>query len=275
MHELLTREVEAVRIAMNATDRRCTVHVPQPLFRTLLLAAALTPGILATAARAQVSQARPGQPEQSLEARTKAFLEAISWADRERIVTFFPAAGDFEYQHTTHTDKGRTIGRWRFPAGTVGVSTPGSLWEALTNRQEEQVVGLFAAQVIMRGTEWPRVGTTRFVPPGFDRSSHTFVEWRLEGDRWVISRLGDESFTMEELPDWFFPVWPDRVATGETHCDLVKEFRESGVAPDEYAAITEKCLAYRRRCSSMGKAPGLQCNAAIAARMRSSRRNPE
>jgi len=40
------------------------------------------------------------------------------------------------------------------------------------------------------GETWPRVGGARFVPPGQDAVSPTFVTWRKEAGRWVIDEIG-------------------------------------------------------------------------------------
>jgi len=39
------------------------------------------------------------------------------------------------------------------------------------------------------GEMWPRVGGTRFVPPGSDAESLTFVRWRKENGKWVIDEI--------------------------------------------------------------------------------------
>lgn len=38
-------------------------------------------------------------------------------------------------------------------------------------------------------TMWTRVKGNRFVPPGAEITSHTFVRWRKEGGRWVIDEI--------------------------------------------------------------------------------------
>jgi hypothetical protein len=43
---------------------------------------------------------------------------------------------------------------------------------------------------IADGEMWPRIGGARFVPPGQDASSPTFVTWRKEAGRWVIDEIG-------------------------------------------------------------------------------------
>jgi hypothetical protein len=39
------------------------------------------------------------------------------------------------------------------------------------------------------GEMWPRVGGSRFVPPGSDADSLTFVKWRKESGRWVVYEI--------------------------------------------------------------------------------------
>ena len=39
------------------------------------------------------------------------------------------------------------------------------------------------------GEMWRRVSGNKFVPPGSDASSQTYVKWRKEGRKWVISEI--------------------------------------------------------------------------------------
>lgn len=39
------------------------------------------------------------------------------------------------------------------------------------------------------GRMWPRVGGARFVPPGSDAESLTYVKWRKESGKWVIDEI--------------------------------------------------------------------------------------
>lgn len=39
------------------------------------------------------------------------------------------------------------------------------------------------------GEMWPRVGGAKFVPPGSDAESLTYVKWRKEGGKWVIDEI--------------------------------------------------------------------------------------
>jgi hypothetical protein len=44
----------------------------------------------------------------------------------------------------------------------------------------------------LREQHWRYVGRSRFVPPWEADDSPTFVEWRREGTKWVVSSFGDE-----------------------------------------------------------------------------------
>lgn len=41
------------------------------------------------------------------------------------------------------------------------------------------------------------------MPPFASASSPIFVEWRREGDKWVINAFGDEWFDPNHLPAWY------------------------------------------------------------------------
>jgi hypothetical protein len=42
---------------------------------------------------------------------------------------------------------------------------------------------------INKGEMWPRVGGAKFVPPGSEGETLTYVKWRKEGGRWVIDEI--------------------------------------------------------------------------------------
>ena len=137
----------------------------------------------------------------SLAARNRAFLTAVD-AGPEGILEFFPLEGEFTWVHTVHLGTGDRRGVWRFPAGQRDAAMRGPLEASFALHFEDQPVGLFAHQVMMRGVKWRRVSTARFVPPGETAASGIFVEWRREGSRWVVSTFGDEGFAVLPLPDW-------------------------------------------------------------------------
>jgi hypothetical protein len=139
----------------------------------------------------------------SLAARTRAFLTAINDVGPEGILEFFPSEGHFTYVHTSHQTTGDHRGVWRFAAEQKeDAIRNGPLWASFEFQFENQTIGLFAHQIMMRGVRWRRVSGTRFVPPGETASSAIFVEWRREGSRWVVSSFGDESFSRLPLPPW-------------------------------------------------------------------------
>ena len=139
----------------------------------------------------------------SLAARTVSFLAAVNDSSPERLLEFFPREGQFTYVHTLHRRAGDRRGVWHFPAaqGSDAILN-GPLRPSFAIQAENQPVGLFAHQVMMRGMKWHRVFGTRFVPLGETAASDVFVEWRREGAEWVVSRFGDEGFSEMPLPPW-------------------------------------------------------------------------
>ena len=132
------------------------------------------------------------------ESRMEALIEAVGSDSRERVAAFFPRAGSWMWSGTTRERNSATVVRmeaWRFPAAETlrAISEGGPVcgtFDTLTGHS-----GPFEEKLGMRmrrhPREWRRVGERRFVPPGSSDRSHTFVEWRWEGDRWVISSVGD------------------------------------------------------------------------------------
>lgn len=39
------------------------------------------------------------------------------------------------------------------------------------------------------GKAWTRVPDNKFVPPGDEMTSSTFVKWRKEAGRWVVDKI--------------------------------------------------------------------------------------
>jgi hypothetical protein len=162
-----------------------------------LIITAQTPGVTAQAG------GRPSQGVHSLPGRTHTFLEAVRSRDPARIAAFFPARGEFTYVHTRHLQGRDSVASVGMPAaaalGSIRSARPRPSFSISMHGQQ---IGLFLYQVICRGTSWRRGSGTRFVPPKADTSSAIFVEWRLEDSTWVISALGDESFTNQPTPTW-------------------------------------------------------------------------
>ncbi|HET7231208.1 MAG TPA: hypothetical protein VFJ16_14445 [Longimicrobium sp.] len=104
---------------------------------------------------------------------------------------FFPTRGEWSWTLTTRYRANPTaVGLWRFPAaqtdsvladspvcGVFPLGTPCNPYDFLPEEPPRP---------------WRRVSATRFVPPDAGRHSATFVEWRRENGRWVISSLGTE-----------------------------------------------------------------------------------
>ena len=170
--------------------------------RTVILAA-ISLAVAASTAAAQDPRAGAAGPAESLAARNAAFLATVRDRGAAEIAAFFPRSGEVRYLHTQHEKVGDRAGAWRFPAdGVRRAIENGPLRDSFQIQVERQPIGLFAHQVMIRGVGWRRVGGTRFVPPGARAASPTFVEWRREGTRWVVSAFGDETFGSAPLPPW-------------------------------------------------------------------------
>jgi len=140
----------------------------------------------------------------ALQHRVTTFLGAVRRKNADSIAVFFPRSGDWTYVHTAHHEDGPREGVRRFSGSDAlfVISRRGPLGQSFTINYQEQPIGLFAHQVMHRGTGWRRVRDNRFVPPGASASSAIFVEWRREGDRWVVSAFGDETFPSGKTPPW-------------------------------------------------------------------------
>jgi hypothetical protein len=139
----------------------------------------------------------------NLQERNRLFLEAVDSHEADKIAPFFPRSGEFEYQFTEITDSTAQTRKRRFSGvDALHEISEGALWNSFDIQYEAQPIGLFAHQVMLRGTEWRQVGQTRFVPPGESASAAIFVEWRREGSRWVVSSFGDQRFVTRNPPPW-------------------------------------------------------------------------
>lgn len=120
----------------------------------------------------------------------------------DSLLAVFPNTGDWTYYHTVHTPRGAHLREWRIPAAQTREVANGDLRRVFFLDVHAQPIGRLVHQVLHRGRDWRRVTSTRFVPPGASRSSPVFVEWRREGDRWVVSAVGDEAFDGVPHPAW-------------------------------------------------------------------------
>ena len=141
----------------------------------------------------------------TLEGRNCSFLRAVRGMGGDTVETFFPRTGVLTYVTTTYDDSVQVVGTWRFPVAALG-SLYGShplVW-VFDIHVEGQPIGTLSHQLLIRGTLWRRVKRTlRFVPADAPNDSALYVEWRREGDAWVVSAVGDESYRGGgPLPAW-------------------------------------------------------------------------
>jgi hypothetical protein len=135
--------------------------------------------------------------------RMAALFNAMSLHSPDSLLAVFPATDDWTYRHTVHTLGRPALREWRIPAAQTREVVNGELRRVFFLDVHAQPIGRLVHQVLHRGREWRRVTSTRFVPPGASRFSPVFVEWRREGERWVVSAVGDEGFD-EGVP---LPAW--------------------------------------------------------------------
>lgn len=143
-------------------------------------------------------------PVTTLDRRMETFLASFDSISAEGFVEFFPRTSDVVHRHTRHTSSGDQVTVTRFPAAEIPAALKygGPLWASFQFQFEDQPIGLLAHQVMVRTGRWHQVGATRYVPPDAGAFSPTYVTWRMEGRRWVISEFGDESFVDVPLPPW-------------------------------------------------------------------------
>lgn len=135
--------------------------------------------------------------------RMAALLGAMSRHATDSLLAVFPGTGDWTYRQTVHMMRGQALRVWRIPAAQTREVVSSDLRRVFFLDVHAQPIGRLVHQVLHRGSEWRRVTPTRFVPPGASRSSPVFVEWRREGERWVVSAVGDEGFDDGvPLPAW-------------------------------------------------------------------------
>jgi hypothetical protein len=147
-----------------------------------------------------------------LRARMAEFLQSLP-DDRGADTTrrFFPSSGDWSYTQTVHEENGGThVERWVIPASQTsalfgfgkGVRV-NPVRESFEIIYEGQKYGRLLDVIMHTPDRWRLVGRNRFVPPGAPASSPVYVEWRREGDTWVISAFGDAWFDPDRLPPWY------------------------------------------------------------------------
>jgi len=126
----------------------------------------------------------------------RAFLGAVLVGDVDSIMPFLPRAQVVTWIQTVHERGSRRVEVRRYTRERArGEITSGELRGSLASNMHSARVGSLSTQVIETGDEWVRVNRMRFVPPGSTDSGATYVQWRREGSRWVVSSFGDEAYT--------------------------------------------------------------------------------
>lgn len=142
-----------------------------------------------------------GLAQAEINERMSAFLRAVERGDVDSIASFFPQNGDWLYERTTHTDESRRVGRWRLrPGDTRAAISSGPLSGTFLLDYEGQAIGALVHQIRHHPGTWRLYHDSRFVPPGGASDSPTYVTWRLEDGRWVVSSLADERFSGARRP---------------------------------------------------------------------------
>jgi len=140
------------------------------------------------------------------------FLRAVRDNGAEDLTRrFFPTSGIWTYTNTIYLkDGGVLLNRWEIPSAETAVllslkeAPPvDPVLESFQMRPEGQKLGMLIDIVGRSGDQWRLVGGNRFVPPSLIASSPIYVEWRKEGDRWVINAYGDAWFDPAHLPSWY------------------------------------------------------------------------
>jgi hypothetical protein len=156
--------------------------------------------------------------QDGLESRNEAFLRAVVRAPSDSVAAFFPRRGDWTWTQVVHgAPPGRRPKVWRFAATETlrAIQTPGpvcaSFWPPGPIGPSETVLSM---RIEGDGTRWRRVADNRFVPPGESALSPTFVQWRREDGRWVVSAFGDATDWHPRVLGYFrgpYHVVPDTV----------------------------------------------------------------
>jgi len=114
----------------------------------------------------------------------------------ESFAEWFPREGTWVWRQTLHgAPGGDRVSIWHFSANetTQALAPEGPLCPSFFRGGGEvgTLPTTIAGWLSDESPRWRRVGL-RFVPRGAPASSPTFVEWRRERGRWVISAFGDE-----------------------------------------------------------------------------------
>jgi hypothetical protein len=146
--------------------------------------------------------------QDGLESRNEAFLRAVEHAPRDSVAAFFPRRGDWTWTQVAEGAPPAHRSRVRRFAATETLRAIGGGGPVCTSFwQSGGGVGPVETMLVMRinrgGTRWRRVAGNRFVPQGESARSPTFVQWRREDGRWVVSAFGDATYWSPRVPGEF------------------------------------------------------------------------
>ncbi|MBW3630308.1 MAG: hypothetical protein KY464_13550 [Gemmatimonadetes bacterium] len=125
--------------------------------------------------------------------RMREFVRALQ-GDREGLDGFFPRRDPWTWIVTTRSLAGRvTVERRDFRGSETlaAMEPPGPLCETFAFGGDVGSLEGLMYELRMK-PRWRLVDGRRFVPPGASPRSATFVEWRREDGRWVVSAIGEE-----------------------------------------------------------------------------------
>lgn len=144
--------------------------------------------------------AAPAAAQAGLDARMRDFARLAADGHVDSAAAFFPRRGTWTWVLTTHEEvRGERVGVWRFDAGQAReVIADGPACEMFNAHAE--IRPAHEPGRWLRDGGWRRVRGNRFVPRGASAASPTFVQWRREDGRWVVSALGEERWRQPRLP---------------------------------------------------------------------------
>ncbi len=139
--------------------------------------------------------------QDDLAARNEAFLRAVRDGDRETIASFFPTRGDWTWvQAWEGAPPGMKPSIHRFTAAETmrAIANDGPACMSFERMHGEvgPVETVLAMVARFSDIRWRRVAIHRFVPPAGKLHTPAFVEWRREGERWVVDSFGDATYYM-------------------------------------------------------------------------------
>jgi hypothetical protein len=153
------------------------------IIRVFLLLAALMFPFQTQAGHVRHSLPGAARPT-SLEAAMRIFIDALKKRDTRAFLSLFSRSRPF-YASNPMNDIRVSVTYSKLASDVR--KKRGLYWDYL----ERGEGGMYDAFVdnIGDGRMWRRAGGNKFVPPGMDASSRTYVKWRLEKSRWVIAEI--------------------------------------------------------------------------------------